>query len=194
MRDAFYQRDSRRVVELSKSLHFQQGFFGWMSHVIKISKARILNETLDAIRQGTRNVVLSGLDLDDDDIKDWSQNIGHCRIQSLDISNNRIGPLGAESLAQGLGSTFVQALNLSHNHIGSEGLTFICENLLSRGTLSSLDVTSNSIDNVRSLGNQIGDQTLNLRFLFLKGNDLSANGILVLTENQSNSVASFTFV
>ena len=68
------------------------------------------------------------------------------KVTALNLSNNRLGPIGAGYLADGLKVNFsIQNLNLRRNGIKDFGAVRLCDVLLSNWTLTKLDLGLNGI-------------------------------------------------
>jgi hypothetical protein len=69
------------------------------------------------------------------------------QLESCSLSNNEIGPAGAEAVADQLshGNCVVVRLNLNGNQLGDQGVMHLCEGLKKNTTLKSLDLRYNNV-------------------------------------------------
>lgn len=68
-----------------------------------------------------------------------------CALQSLNLSENRLGPEGIKALVPGLARTSLTSLDLSRNSIGAEGAADLAAGLATNGSLLKLDVRLNKL-------------------------------------------------
>jgi Ran GTPase-activating protein (RanGAP) involved in mRNA processing and transport len=114
------------------------------------------------------------------------------RLQSLDLSRNRIGNDGLIAIANAVSHSFLQKLSLHHNRFDAKGVTYLAS-LLKGGTLRSLlnlDLSNNSIRDtgVFWIAQALRSRLCCLEELFLSNTQISnssvANLASALEKNQ----------
>jgi Leucine-rich repeat (LRR) protein len=135
----------------------------------------VQNKLDEAIRTGAIKLELvSNYFLSDNDAVDIARALaGNTTLQTIDLTNNRIGDEGAIALA---GNTTLQTLDLTNNRIGYEGARALADNK----TLQTLNLDSNEIgdEGAIALAGNTTLQTLNL-----SDNKIGDEGARVLANN-----------
>jgi Ran GTPase-activating protein (RanGAP) involved in mRNA processing and transport len=112
----------------------------------------------------------------------------HCRIRSLDISENKIEGTGARSLCESLvDNKFLEELNLKGNAINSfdqNSVKIMYETLLSNTVIQKINLASNSIDDksIYFLANSLL-KNKTLKILILDNNKISDKGAIYLADS-----------
>lgn len=110
--------------------------------------------------------------------------VGNGSIETLDLSDNDMGPRGAEYLADTLReNTFIRTLNLAYNNLGVEGVKFIVDIVVKQDTVNSLSIAGNGLRECDSeVIRPLIENTIHLKHLDLSHNQLREVGGEVIGE------------
>ena len=167
------------LVEVLKYNHLQH---------LHLSRNRIGPESMSALVDVICADSLQTLDLSRcglllDSAVSLSAGLKSCRqLVKLNISVNRIGPLGMLCLAEGLKSCrHLVELNISDNNIGSHGMASLAEGLKSCRQLVKLNISDNNIGShgMSSLAEGLQYYT-NLQVLNLSDNNITSDGVAAI--------------
>lgn len=127
-----------------------------------------------------RTVRISDCDVGPEGAVYLAQVVRAMNLETLDLSSNGIGDVGAESVAQIRG---LKRLILYDNLIGVVGIRALAQSLCIDGQLKELNLSSNRAgnDGVRSLAAALKCNQ-SLRLLDLESNEISSEGIQHLAE------------
>lgn len=112
-----------------------------------------------------------------------------CKIETLQLPNNRISLSGALTLGQGLGrNCSIKNLDLSYNLLGPKGCYILCEALSHPHVqVHSLDLSNNNIENLGAKSLSVLLSKKQLLELRVKANLISADGMKLLFEGLTHN-------
>ncbi|XP_045204097.2 leucine-rich repeat-containing protein 74B-like isoform X2 [Mercenaria mercenaria] len=110
--------------------------------------------------------------------------VGNSTIETLDLSDNDMGPLGAKYIADAMKeNTFITNLNLSDNKLTALGVKYIVEIIIDQDTIKSLSIAGNGLRECDSeIIRPLFEHPVNLRHLDMSRNELRMAGGEVIGE------------
>ncbi|KAL4230212.1 Leucine Rich repeat [Mactra antiquata] len=111
--------------------------------------------------------------------------VGNSSIETLDLAENDMGPLGASYIADMLReNTFVKSLGLAENNLGIVGVKCITDIIVKQDTVNSLDISGNGLRECDAeVIRPLLENTIHLKHLNLSHNQLRESGGEVVGES-----------
>jgi hypothetical protein len=145
-----------------------------------------MNRVLEQLQAGVQELFLWNQDIGDDEVVAIAAVLAANRtlITSLDLSYNRIGPVGARALAATLNTTLITSLDLSNNNIGAEGARWLARNAT---RITRLNLDRNNIGPVGARYLAAALNTTRITSLYLTDNNIGAEGARSLAAALDNN-------
>ncbi|XP_045204099.1 leucine-rich repeat-containing protein 74A-like isoform X2 [Mercenaria mercenaria] len=104
--------------------------------------------------------------------------VGNGSIETLDLSDNDMGPKGTEYLADALReNTFIRNLGLADNNLGAEGVKCIVDIIVKQDTVNSLSIAGNGLRECDAeVIRPLIENTIHLKHLDISHNQLREAG------------------
>ena len=179
--------ESQQSIVCDHAIREEEGVLDFSDSTLTPADLTAVGYVISATSHTITKVAMSGCNLLDDHVRVFLREVSSNKlkpIQTLELSRNNIGDVGAAALAQGLKSCInLQELRLVNNKIGDDGAAALAQGLKSCNSLQILQLTINSIgaDGATALAEGL-KSFKNLHELGLSDNSIGDDGAAALAE------------